>query len=179
MLAGVEAKILDTAGHLDLPPGLDGGVDLVLVADHRFPAGTGPLHPDDVIKSMNNGTTTAAQAIEDLCRATANAISPARCPRRPLLAHLFSVLPKIGLSEAIVPGPILAELAWRIARSGRAGRGEREVVLPVAAHGRGAGAAGVPLVAGSDSHHCRDIGRYDSVAATVGAAAAGAVPRGR
>jgi putative hydrolase len=33
-------------------------------------------------------------------------------------------------------------------------------------------AAGVPLVAGSDSHHCRDIGRYDSVAATVTAVSA-------
>jgi putative hydrolase len=31
--------------------------------------------------------------------------------------------------------------------------------------------AGVPLVAGSDSHHCREIGRYDSVAATVTEAA--------
>jgi putative hydrolase len=172
VLAGVEAKILDTAGHLDLPPGLNDGVDLVLVADHRFPAGTGPLHPDDVIKSMNNGTTTAAQAIEDLCRATANAISPARCPRRPLLAHLFSVLPKIGLSESIVPGPILAELAWRIARSGALVEVNEKWSCPSPRTVAALAAAGVPLVAGSDSHHCRDIGRYDSVAATVTAVSA-------
>ena len=30
--------------------------------------------------------------------------------------------------------------------------------------------AGVSLVAGSDSHHCRDIGVYDSVRQTVSAA---------
>src|SRR6201995_3956370 len=172
VLAGVEAKILDTAGHLDLPPGLDPGVDLVLVADHRFPSAAGPQHPDDVFQSIKNGTTTAAQAIEDLCRATANAIAPARCPRRPLLAHLFSVLPKIGLSESLIPSPILAELAWRIARSGALVEVDEEWACPSTRTGAALAAAGVPLVAGSDSHHCRDIGRYDSVAATVGAATA-------
>jgi putative hydrolase len=175
VLAGVEAKILDTAGHLDLPPGLDPGVDLVLVADHRFPAADGPRHPDDLFSSIKNGTTTAAQAIEDLCRATANALSPARCPRRPLLAHLFSVLPKIGLSESVIPSPILAELAWRIARSGALVEVNEKWACPSPRTVAALAAAGVPLVAGSDSHHCRDIGRYDSVTATVGAVTAGLV----
>jgi putative hydrolase len=175
VLAGVEAKILDTAGHLDLPPDLDAGVDLVLVADHRFPSAEGPRHPDDVFSSMKTGTTTAAQAIEDLCRATANAISPARCPRRPLLAHLFSVLPKVGLSEAVIPSPILAELAWRIARSGALVEVNEKWACPSPRTVAALVAAGVPLVAGSDSHHCRDIGRYDSVAATVGVVSAGPV----
>jgi putative hydrolase len=169
VLAGVEAKILDTAGHLDLPSGLDAGVDLVLVADHRFPGARGPQHPDDVFSSIKGGTTTAAQAIEDLCRATANAISPARCPRRPLLAHLFSVLPKVGLSEAVIPSPILGELAWRIARSGALVEVNEKWSCPSPRTVAALAAAGVPLVAGSDSHHCRDIGRYDSVAATVDA----------
>jgi putative hydrolase len=72
VLAGVEAKILDTSGRLDLPPGLD-GIDLVLIADHQFP-------------------------------------------------------------------------------------------------GEGAMArAGVPMVAGTDSHHCRDVGVYRSVRVTAGA----------
>ena len=119
---------------------------------------------------MNNGTTTtAAQAIEDLCRATANAISPARCPRRPLLAHLFSVLPKIGLSESIVPGPVLAELAWRIARSGALVEVNEKWSCPSPRTVAALAAAGVPLVAGSDSHHCRDVGVYRSVRLTAGA----------
>src|ERR1700729_2896982 len=41
VLAGVEAKILDTCGHLDLPAQLDDSVDLVLVADHRVPSPAG------------------------------------------------------------------------------------------------------------------------------------------
>ena len=36
----------------------------------------------------------------------------------PLLAHLFSLLPKIGLDEAMVPEPLLAHLAKRIAHAG-------------------------------------------------------------
>ncbi len=35
VLAGVEAKILDTSGRLDVPPGLD-SIDLVLIASQRF-----------------------------------------------------------------------------------------------------------------------------------------------
>ncbi len=41
VLAGVEAKILNTAGELDLPPSLR-GVDRVLIADHQYP---GDLRP--------------------------------------------------------------------------------------------------------------------------------------
>ena len=167
VLAGVEAKILDTCGHLDLPAELDPGVDLVLVADHQVPSATGPVHPATILRSMNNGTTTAAQVIEDLCRSTANAISPDRCPRRPLLAHLFSVLPKIGLSEDAVPDPVLADLAWRIARSGALVEVNEKWSCPSPRTVAALAAVGVPLVAGSDSHHCRDIGRWDSVAATV------------
>ncbi|HEY0717120.1 MAG TPA: PHP domain-containing protein, partial [Streptosporangiaceae bacterium] len=167
VLAGVEAKILDTAGHLDLPAGLDTGIDLVLVADHQVPSRAGPLLPATVLQALENGTTTAAQVIGNLCQATANAVSPARCPRRPLLAHLFSVLPKIGLSEAMVPGPLLAELAGRIARSGALAEVNEKWSCPSPRTVAALAAAGVPLVAGSDSHHCANIGRYDSVAATA------------
>jgi len=175
VLAGVEAKILDTCGHLDLPAELDPGVDLVLVADHQVPSAAGPVHPATILRSMNDGTTTAAQVIEDLCRSTANAISPDRCPRRPLLAHLFSVLPKIGLSEDAVPDPVLADLAWRIARSGALVEVNEKWSCPSPRTVAALAAVGVPLVAGSDSHHCRDIGRWDSVAATVNAVTAGPV----
>ena len=175
VLAGVEAKILDTCGHLDLPAQLDDSVDLVLVADHRVPSPAGPVDPVTSLREIETGTTTAARLIEDLCRATANALSPARCPRRPLLAHLFSVLPKIGLSESVIPSPILAELAWRIARSGALVEVNEKWSCPSPRTVAALVAAGVPLVAGSDSHHCRDIGRYDSVAATVGAVSAGLV----
>jgi len=171
VLAGVEAKILDTRGHLDLPAQLDDSVDLVLVADHRVPSPAGPVDPATSLREIETGITTAAQLIEDLCRATANAISPARCPRRPLLAHLFSVLPKVGLTEADIPGPVLAELAWRITKSGALVEVNEKWSCPSPRTVAALAAVGVPLVAGSDSHHCRNIGRYDSVAATLTAAA--------
>jgi putative hydrolase len=129
------------------------------------------VDPATSLREIETGITTAAQLIEDLCRATANAISPARCPRRPLLAHLFSVLPKVGLTEADIPGPVLAELAWRITKSGALVEVNEKWSCPSPRTVAALATAGVPLVAGSDSHHCRNIGRYDSVAATLTAAA--------
>ena len=73
VLAGVEAKVLDSSGRLDIPAGLDDGIDLVLVADHQFPADNGPLHPAEVRAVIECGAMTAGEAIERLCTATANA----------------------------------------------------------------------------------------------------------
>jgi putative hydrolase len=166
VLAGVEAKILDTSGRLDLPPGLD-GIDLVLIADHQFPGDGGPVHPTQARAGIGRGGMTAAEAIERLCEATANALDAT--DRGRLLAHLFSVLPKMGLDEAMVPEPLLAELARRVALAGAMVEINEKWACPsprtVAAMAR----AGVPVVAGSDSHHCRDVGVYRSVRLTAGA----------
>jgi putative hydrolase len=173
LLAGVEAKILDTAGRIDLPPRLD-GVDVVLIADHQFPADDGPAHPDLVRAAVDGGELTAAAAIEQLCEAAGSAVGGTDRP--PVLAHLFSLLPKIGLDEAMVPGPVLDRLAARVARSGAMVEVNEKWACPsprtVAAMLR----AGVPVVAGSDSHHCRAVGVYRSVrltAARLDAAAGG------
>jgi putative hydrolase len=166
VLAGVEAKILDTSGRLDLPPGL-GGIDLVLIADHQFPGDGGPVHPAQAREAIGRGEMTPAEAIERLCEATANALGAT--DRRRVLAHLFSVLPKMGLDEAMVPEPLLAELARRVALAGAMVEINEKWACPsprtVAAMAR----AGVPVVAGSDSHHCRDVGVYRTVALTAGA----------
>ena len=170
VLAGVEAKILDTSGRLDLPPRLD-GIEVVLIADHQFPADDGPAHPDRVRAAIGGGELTAVAAIEQLCEATANALRAT--DRRRVLAHLFSLLPKIGLDESMVPELVLDRLATRVARSGATVEVNEKWRCPsprtVAAMLR----AGVPVVAGSDSHHCRDVGVYRSVLATAGQLAAG------
>jgi putative hydrolase len=166
VLAGVEAKILDTSGQLDLPPGLD-GIDLVLIADHRFPAEHGPVHPAEVRAAIQNGAMSPAAAIEQLCEATARALEAT--DRRPLIAHLFSVLPKIGLDEAMVPEPLLAHVAKRIADTGAMAEVNEKWSCPSARAVTALARAGVPLVAGSDSHHCRDIGVYRSVRLTADA----------
>ena len=185
VLAGVEAKILDTAGRLDLPPDLQtlGGIDLVLIADHQFPADNGPVHPDELRAALELGSITSAEAIERLCEATAQAATAqaatgaakgaakgAAANARPLLAHLFSLLPKIGLDEAMVPDALLTDLAKRVAHAGAMVEVNEKWSCPSARVVAAMADAGVSLVAGSDSHHCRDIGVYHSVGQTVRAA---------
>ncbi|MDQ2814065.1 MAG: PHP domain-containing protein [Actinomycetota bacterium] len=167
VLAGVEAKILDTSGQLDVPPDL-AGIDLLLIADHQFPAEGGPVRPDEVRAALGRGAMTAAEAIERLCEATANSLSSGF---RPLLAHLFSVLPKIGLTEAMVPDSLLTHLAKRVAHAGAMIEVNEKWSCPSTRTVTVMAGAGVWLVAGSDSHHCRDIGVYDSVRRTVSAGA--------
>jgi putative hydrolase len=171
VLAGVEAKILDSAGRLDLPPRLD-GIDLVLIADHQFPGDDGPAHPDQVRAALASGELGAAEAIERLCEATANALHAT--DRGRVLAHLFSLLPKIGLGEAMVPGPLLTRLATRAARAGAMVEVNEKWACPSARTLAALVRAGVPVVAGSDSHHCQDVGVYRSVRLITGRLTAGA-----
>jgi putative hydrolase len=160
VLAGVEAKIWDGSGRLDLPAALD-GIDLVLIADHQFPADKGPVHPAEVRSAIASGEMTATEAIERLCEATARALRPFEGPGRALLAHLFSLLPKIGLDEAMIPEPLLANLAKRVAHAGALAEVNEKWSCPSPRTVTALARAGVLLVAGSDSHHCRDIGVYD------------------
>jgi putative hydrolase len=168
VLAGVEAKILDISGRLDLPPGL-GDIDLVLIADHQFPGEGGPVHPAQAREAIGRGGMTAAEAVERLCEATANAVNAT--DRSRLVAHLFSVLPKMGLDEAMVPEPLLAELARRVALAGAMVEINEKWACPSARTVAAMARAGVTVVAGSDSHHCRDVGVYRSVRVTAGAGA--------
>jgi putative hydrolase len=68
-----------------------------------------------------------------------------------------------------VPEPVLAELARRVALAGAMVEINEKWACPsprtVAALAR----AGVTMVAGSDSHHCRDVGVYRSVRLTADA----------
>jgi putative hydrolase len=164
VLAGVEAKILDTTGRLDLPPRLD-GIDLVLIADHQFPAEDGPAHPDRVRAALASGQLTAAEAIERICAATAGAVQAT--DRGRVVAHLFSLLPKIGLAEDMVPAPLLARLAVLVAESGAMVEVNEKWACPSSRTVAAMARAGVQVVAGSDSHHCRDVGVYRSVERTA------------
>ena len=79
------------------------------------------------------------------------------------------MLPKIGLDEAMVPEPLLAHLAKRIADTGAMVEVNEKWSCPSARAVTALARAGVPLVAGSDSHHCRDVGVYRSVRLTADA----------
>ncbi len=171
ILAGVEAKILDQAGQLDLPAGLD-GIDLILVADHQFPGADGPVLPADLAVAIARGTFSGEQVISGLVEATASALAGTR-GRRALIAHLFSVLPKLGLSESAVPEHELGLLAGRARDTGALLEVNEKWACPSARTVSAFVAASVPVVASSDSHDCRDVGVYRTVRQTLGAVAAG------
>jgi putative hydrolase len=168
ILAGVETKILDRAGHLDLPGGVGtlAGIDLVLIADHQFPGRGGPVDPRQMRAALERGEVSAAEAIACLVAATASAVGMVE---RPLLAHLFSVLPKIGLTESDVPDHALRLLADSARAAGAMVEVNEKWSCPSARTLRAFAGAGVPLVASTDSHDCQDIGVYDTVARTLGA----------
>ena len=159
VLTGAEVKILDMTGRLDVPPDL-AGIDVLLIADHQFPADLGPVDPAAVRAAIAGGEVPAHDAIECLAEATANA---AGTGPDAVIAHMFSVLPKIGLSEDDVPDRQLAWLADRIAAAGPAVEINEKWRCPGPRTVRALSRAGVRLVAGSDSHNCSDVGVYHSV----------------
>jgi putative hydrolase len=172
VLAGVEAKILDRSGRLDLPDNI-GGVDVVLIADHQFPGEHGPVHPTAMRDAMLGGLVAAAESIDCLIDAIAGALT---VPGRPQLAHLFSILPKMGLDESSVPDHAVAHLARQARIAGARLEVNEKWACPSARAVRIFAEAGVHLVASTDSHDCRDIGVYAAVRRIADGAFSGAVP---
>jgi putative hydrolase len=173
VLAGVEVKILDRTGRLDLPDCI-GGTDVVLIADHQFPGDLGPVHPRAMRNAIATGLVTPGEVIECLVDATAGALMVAtQLDQRPQLAHLFSVVPKMGLDEAAISDQAIGQLA----RQARAARARLEVnekwACPSARTVRAFAEAGVDLVPSTDSHDCRDIGAYSWVRRIADGAALG------
>ncbi len=154
---GVEAKILDTAGRIDLPPGL-AGVEYVLLADHRVPLPDGPAHPGEVRAAVAAGWLSAAAVVEFLVEATVRALAAA--PRPAGLAHLFSVLPKAGLSEVDVSDDAVRALAAACRSVGAWVELNEKWRCPSPRVVRLLHAEGVALSAGSDAHEPAAVGRW-------------------
>jgi putative hydrolase len=159
VLAGVEAKILNTAGELDLPASLR-GVDRVLIADHQYPGDHGPVPPQDMRDALERRQWSATEVIDGLIEATLAALQRTALPQ---LAHLFSLLPKMGLDEADVPGATLDHLAQGCRRAGARVEVNEKWSCPSPRTLRALAGAGVPLVASTDSHDCASVGRYTRV----------------
>lgn len=158
VLTGVEAKILDASGSLDIPE-LPAGIDRILIADHQFPGIDGPLGPSAVRERIDGGWAT-----DDVLDQLVSALI-ASMRRHPgnQLAHCFSILPKIGLSEDDLGQDRVS--AWAKAAA------ETDTMVEV---NEKWGCPGIPLldalrdagaeiVASTDSHIARDVGRYARV----------------
>ena len=160
---GIEAKLLDTSGALDLPSGID-GVDAIYAADHQVPLESGPTHPREVKERISAGELDARAVIDALLTSTARALER---PQRVVIAHFLSILPKIGLTEADVPLEALELLAETTARTGQEIEISERWRCPSAATLRPFKARGVPIVLSTDSHKRGTIGRYEHCLAVL------------
>jgi putative hydrolase len=163
VLTGVEAKILDASGRLDLPSDLvvgPGGVDRVLIADHQFPGPDGPWSPRRTLEELAGGLS-AHDALDMLVAATVRAMSLAG---RGQLAHLFSLLPKIGLHESDLSSEHIAAVADAALRTDTTVEVNEKWRCPGPRVVLAFAAAGVTLVGSTDSHEASSVGRYSWVA---------------
>lgn len=168
---GVEAKILDAAGTLDVPADLvvgPGGVDGIVIADHQFPGPDGPWSPTRAIAALAAGELSSAEAVAMLVHATVAAMESAGGGAQ--LAHPFSILPKIRLSEDDIPDDLLRAWAEGAVRTGTRIEVNEKWACPSPRAVRAARAAGAELVASTDSHRAEDVGRYDRVVGILHAA---------
>lgn len=159
LLAGVEAKLLDAEGRVDAPAAA-ARADFVALADHVVPLASGPVHPAEVRAAIEQGRLSRAAVVRDLLAAT---VAAAGRYDRVLIAHLFSVLPKAGLSEADVPDRLVRELGRGLARPGAVVEVSERWRCPSRRVACLLRAEGVALVASTDSHRAATIGHYDYV----------------
>jgi putative hydrolase len=163
VLCGVEAKLLDPAGRLDLPDRLP-PLDRVLIADHQYPDTGGPLPPAEVRHRLDQGRLTVPQVVETLLLATVRALR--RTPH-PQLAHLFSLLPKVGIDEDAVGPDQLRLLASAARQTGAVVEVNEKWGCPGPVAIAAFRAAGVPVVTSTDSHRAVDVGVFRRVPALL------------
>lgn len=158
VLTGVEAKILDRSGALDIPA-LPAGIDRILIADHQFPGADGPLGPSEVRARLAAGWSDE-DALDDLVHALVSAME--RHPGNQL-AHCFSILPKIGLSESRLGAERLAAWASAAAATDTLVEVNEKWGCPGVEALSALRLAAGEIVASTDSHIASDVGRYARV----------------
>lgn len=162
---GVEAKLLDQTGTLDVPA-VRAGVDRIYAADHQLPLGARCLGPREVRGLLAAGEVTAAAVVTALVDALVGAA--ARYPRL-VIAHLWSALPKVGITEDDVPEPELARLAEALYRHQVEIEIDEQWACPGIATARYLRRGGITILASSDAHRPAAIGRYQHVDAVFAA----------
>lgn len=160
LLACVETKLLNTDGELDIPNRLE-GIDRIFVADHQFPLPGRCATPKEVKQYLRDGTFDSTNLIDFLVAGT---IASMRRYPNLVLAHLFSILPKVGLSEAQVTGEHLVRLAVAARRYDVWVEVDERWRCPSERTVLALARAGVRIVASTDSHMAKRIGHYDYVA---------------
>jgi putative hydrolase len=155
--AGIEAKLLDRSGRLDLPAARR-GVDYIFIADHQVPLADGPHHPSSVRADLAAGRLQPAHVVASLIDATVGALE---AHPGSVIAHLFSILPKVGLSEADVPGESIGRLVDAALGTNAILEVSERWKCPSLRVALAFKLAGVPVVFSTDSHRATTIGRYE------------------
>lgn len=169
---GVEAKILDASGALDIPRDLvigPGGVDGIVIADHRFPGPDGAWSPERTQRELADGLSVG-DAMDLLVTATIRAME--RAGGGAQLAHPFSILPKIGCTEAHLTDEHLSAWAAAARATGTTIEVNEKWGCPSPRAVRAALEAGAGIVASTDSHRADGVGRYRLVVDILDAARA-------
>jgi putative hydrolase len=158
ILVGVEAKMLNAAGELDLPDDRS-GIDYIHAADHQVPLHTQGFSPRVIAEQLALGTLTSEFVIQSILAAMHGCI---RTYSTLIFSHPFSVLPKLGLNEAQVSESDLLHLGSAASKSGalfelsEAWRCPSERVVKCLLQ------AGAGFVVSTDSHASAKIGRYQN-----------------
>jgi putative hydrolase len=168
VLSGVEVKMMDASGRLDLPPGIvvgPGGLDAIVIADHQFPGPDGPWSPEAAREQLERGlqASVALDLVVDAYIGAMNSVESGQ------LAHPFSILPKVGLSEAGLSEEQLKRWAKAAAETGTLIEINEKWNCPttrVLFHARDAGAQ---IVASTDAHNAAEVGVYRRVTSLLGA----------
>jgi putative hydrolase len=167
VLTGVETKIMDVDGTIDVPDEILSGalhVDAIVMADHQFPGPDGPWSPEYTAQQLAAGLSVSV-ALDQLIDAYVAAMI--RFPAGQL-AHPFSILPKVGLSESQLTDPQLQRWATTAAATGTVIEVNEKWACPSPRTLAAAFAAGATVVAATDSHVAADVGSYSRVSALLG-----------
>lgn len=157
VFTGVETKLLNIHGDLDMPLDLQ-GIDYIYVADHQFPMLNNCLHPKEVRQMIQQGKLTPEVAIAILCQATMNTM---RRYQNVVIAHLFSILPKIGLNEEQVPKALLQQMAETAKRFNVKIEIDERWKCPTYRTVSYFKSQNVPIWFSTDSHRKETIGQYN------------------
>lgn len=153
----VEAKILDSYGHLDLPRKLD-GVDAVYAVSHQAPSPDGPMNPRSTRERIEAGDLDPQMILSWMVAGTVAAL---HCHEHVVIAHLFSALPTLGLSEGDVPGEMVDSLAVAAAEADARILMDERLRCPTVRTLRPFLRRGVPVLLGTGSKNRETVGHYD------------------
>jgi putative hydrolase len=156
ILLGVEAKMLDDSGTLDLPNDLS-KVDFIQAADHQVPFGAECFSPHVFKQRIETGEIEADRVLRSLLRAMHGVMARYK---NVIFSHPFSVLPKMGLRESMLHAESLRALAIHSEKTGALFEiseswkcPSERVILCLRQHG-------ARFVVSTDSHEKERIGRY-------------------